>query len=182
MEGKKSHLSLIFCLVITIVIFTSETGGEWLESSEESNELDEFAKAEDELSENDGMLTSSGIVHNRFKLRREAPYSFERNEGEKDLAFDDANIRYILDHMQTRDVNGQTAAAKPASDTFNGKLIRCFIHRCLRSFSPSSHIESKIYCFVFLCFALFPRPRTSEQSPQQPTATAKLTVIYRRRS
>lgn len=130
MEAKSHHLSLIFWLVINIVIFTSQTGGVLL-GSEESNE---FVDA----SEDDGMFTSAAIAHNRFKVRRD---SYEHDDSEKDLPFDDDGIHYILDHMETRDVNGQAPAAKPASDTFNGKLIRCFIHRCLRSFSPSSHIE-----------------------------------------
>lgn len=162
MEGI-SHLSLIFCLVINIVIFTSQTGGEWLES-DESNEFGPFVNRED---------ASSEYANNRFnfKARRTVPNSFESDDGEKDLSFGDANIRYILDHMETPDVNGQaaTATAKPETHTFNGKLIRCFIHRCLRSFSPSPHIESKIYCFVFLRLLSTP-PATvhnSHRSSQQ---------------
>lgn len=175
MEGK-SHLSLIFLLVINIVIQTSQSDGEWLENdnNDEGNEESnvEFSKfindEEEEATENDGMLTPNVVApYNRFKVRRNAP--FDNDESERDLPFGKADVRYILDHMQTRDVNGQTATAKPASDTFNGKLIRCFIHRCLRSFSEFSHIESEIYCFVFLCllFSSSATIHSSYRSSQQ---------------
>jgi hypothetical protein len=90
-----------------------------------------------------------GPLSSRYKFRRDSPYSYEELEtnnnegaGGKD-SFDDARIRYILDNMKTRDVNGQTAAAaastttKPTTDTFNGKLIPCFIH-CYFFLSPPS--------------------------------------------
>lgn len=76
----------------------------------------------------------------------------------------DAGIRYILEHIQTRDVNGQTATAQPpAADTFNGKLI----HALFIMLPPHPLTKSKIYCFVFLL--PLPAVRSNRRTQQQQT-------------
>jgi hypothetical protein len=151
---RRNHLSLIFYFVINIVIFTSRAKGDESFYERSGNEADKVNdEGEDETSK---LMLRGTHFHrsDRYKFRRDSPYSDREQEtnnnefaGGKD-SFDDAGIRYILEHLQTRDVDGQTAVttSKTASDTFNGKLIPCFIH-C--SLSP----KSKIYCFVFLLFA-----------------------------
>lgn len=126
---RKNHLSLIFYFVINIVIFTSRAEGDERWGNEANKVNDE---GEDETSK---LMLRGAHFHRsgRYKIRRDSPSSEEEQEANnKELTdYDDARIRYILDNLKTRDVNGQTAAvtsSKVASDTFNGKLIPCFIH------------------------------------------------------
>lgn len=181
---RKNHLSFIFYFVINIVIFTSRTNGD------ESNGNEANDEGEDEMSKL--MPRRTHQHHHRFgplsshnKFRRDSLYSsmeqesnFNDNASGKDSSMSsvDARIRYILDNTQTRDVNGQTAVAasttsKPTSDTFNGKLIPCFIHCSFFSLARSLRrlTKSKIYCFVFLLlsFAAIYRNRHRNRQQQQ---------------
>jgi hypothetical protein len=142
---RKNHLSLIFYFVINIVIFTSRANGDESYYERFGNEA---SKVNDEGEDETSKLLArgthfhrSGPFSSRYKFRRASPYKEQQtnnNEGaggkDSSTSFDDARVRYIWDNMQTRDVNGQTAAAsssptpKPTTDTFNGKLIPCFIH------------------------------------------------------
>lgn len=147
------HLSLIFCFVINIVIFTSGASAVRFEErfeDEASEPLENELKLEKEASDEDAELMPRGTNFYQsgpFKYRRDSPAGYEQEtnnneavDGEGDsFGDDDAKIRYILDRMQARDV-GQTAAVKPPTDTFNGKLIPCFIHRGL--FPLPSHSYS----------------------------------------
>lgn len=145
----RNHPSLIFYFIINIVIFTS-CAKRIVAFDGHFENVKVRPLSEKETSNDDGNLWSSAInfhqnfpLLSRHKLRRDSSsYSNVRDNEQAtnnhdddddddivrtDSMLDDANIRYILDHMQTRDVNGQTALTKPA-DTFNGKLIPCFIH------------------------------------------------------
>lgn len=142
----KNHPSLIFYFIINIVIFTSCAEGSGYDGKRFSI-ADEKQSNGEKMSNDDANLWSREIsfhqnhpLSSRQKMRRDSsPYSDERvneqatnhrddDDGGKDSMLDVANFRYILNHMQTtRDVNGQTTLTKPA-DTFNGKLIPCFIH------------------------------------------------------
>lgn len=135
----KHHLSLIFYFVIIIVILATcavDTNEGF--NDETSGDVHDKTWQEEEESSNSDAASSLQPV-GQWKFRRDSPYSraSETNNNEADSSldtedfatFDDARIRYILDHMQTRDVNGQIAATKPTTtDTSNGKLIPCFIH------------------------------------------------------
>lgn len=132
------HSSIIFYLVINLVICASRAA--------DSNDVsDQLWRGEEEDVESNGdemsMVNSLQPV-GPWKFRRDLPYNDapETNNNDDDVAgegtslfdsptFDDARIRYILDNIQTRDVNKQTAATRPTTtDTPIGKLIPCFIH------------------------------------------------------
>lgn len=138
----KHHLSLIFYFVIIIVILASCTAADTNEGfdDEASYVHDKLWQNKEEVDESSNSDAASSLQPvGQWKFRRDSPYSraSETNNNEADssldtedfASFDDARIRYIFDHMQTRDVNGQTAATNPTTtDTSNGKLIPCFIH------------------------------------------------------
>lgn len=168
---RRNHLSLIFYFVINIVIFTSRAKGDESFFERSGNEA---SRMNDEGEDETSKLMQRGTHfhrYDRYKFRRDSPYSDEELEtnnnefaGGKE-SFNDARIRYILDNLQTRDVDGQTAVttSKTASDTFNGKLIPCFIHR------PPLAENRKFIALFFSCL----------QEP--PQATAKLINQCRRR-
>lgn len=121
-------------MVINLVIYASRAA--------ESNDVsDQLWRGEEEDVDEKSMANSLQPV-GPWKFRRDLPYNDapETNNNDDDIAgegtslfdsptFDDARIRYILDHIQMRDVNGQTAATRPTTtETPLGKLIPCFIH------------------------------------------------------
>lgn len=138
---KKTHLSSIFYLIINIVIFTSCAAGD--DFNDQFEKLLENWKLGDEMetSESDAKLSdqADSMPSHYNKFRRDSTSGEFIGKGlddniidnidvvGKDMTFDDAAIHYMLDHIRVRDVNGQTAMTKP-TDTFNGKLIPCFIH------------------------------------------------------
>lgn len=130
----KSHPSLIFYFIINFMIFTScaRVHGSYenfenllgklnVEESEDSKVIprQERLKFQESFPQSDA-----------FKFRRDSSASETTsidNFNDFTSMLDEANLRYVLERLQTRDVNGQKALTK-ASDTFNGKLISCFIH------------------------------------------------------
>lgn len=190
---EKFHLLSIFYFIINIVIFTSCAAGN--DFNDRFEKLLENWQLGDEMetSDSDGSLSdlAESISNRNSKFRRDStsgesiwqvPVSKidddSGNGGRRDLTLDDTGIRYILDRIQARDVNGQTAMTKQ-TDTFNGKLIPCFIHRGFCLFAFTLNIENLLFCFSIdnAC----DQQNLRWQQPPQSTR-AELTLIYRRRS
>ena len=149
----KNHLSLIFYLIINIVILTSCADEDDLNERFE-NLVRKFNNEEKMASEDSNLKFQSALLSDDYKFRRDSSgYKLVTNTNDDDpginnFMFDDADIlNNVLQRLQTRDVNDQ----KAMTNTFNGKLISCFIH----SSSYSLLVGQKIYCFVILLKFLF---------------------------
>lgn len=147
--------------LINIVIFTSSLSFDGLSKNEASEAYEKLTNGDLDLSKYDEELVQNEISFDeikphssRNKSRRDLPYSYEQPETNnndadyKDSAFNDDDIRYILNRIKTsRDINARTA--KSTTDTFNGKLIHVlFIDFHFLPCSRTPETKSKIYCFV----------------------------------
>ena len=167
----EKHLSLIFYFLINIVIFTSASNVGDLYEPSENNAIDPFENSQIDVGElnDDGHLIRVKRNFNHITGRHEQPYSFEReNESENADANDDNSdmnndetIRYYLNSIKERDVNGQLE--KSTSETFNGKLIHVLFitSTSIHPFSLlfNAHMNRKFIvlfwpknsCFLFPC-------------------------------
>ena len=95
------------------------------------NEVSQFSDDEGEGEKPKLMRRETNFELGGYKFRRDSPYNedekLEASDAEQGTgkdswnSFDDARFAYILNNMQTRDVDGQIAAAAIKKTASNGK-------------------------------------------------------------
>lgn len=155
---SKAHPSLIFYFIINIVIFTSCAAGDDLYERYE-NLFGKLSSGEKAASDDSKVVPrgtnlgsqQSASLSNGFKIRREIFSDIEPTSNviddreSKEFLLGDSKLLEILEDLQTRDANGQRSMTK-ANDTFNGKLIPCFIHPL-----PSFRRQGRKFIVLLFC-------------------------------